>query len=218
MSRDTKLFERTAPSTYCVRSPYRKDPADAEAILASAREKIRVFKSGFAEGGEADDVVEADDVEKDDDSESDAAEDPEVIDLGIELTPSKGVDPPYDLNHCGPKDCSDGAIRDLCTVVNNTPNGLGSDSESFKVLHDNGFSVDESNNACESCQLGTNADLEDTDIDESCPGDPWVQGLMEGEYSSLSIEERLNALVSLIGVATEGKSVRVVLEVIFLEI
>ncbi|KAJ8432424.1 hypothetical protein Cgig2_016054 [Carnegiea gigantea] len=210
LSRDTKLFERTAPSTYCVRSPYRKDPTDAEAILAAAREKIRVFKSGFAEGGEADDVVEADDVEKDDDSESDTAEDPEVDDLGIELTPSEDVDRPYDLNHCGPKDCSDGAIRDLCTVV--IPNGLGSDTESFKELHDNGFSVDESNNASESCQLGTNADLEDTDIDESCPGDPWVQGLMEGEYSSLSIEERLNGLVSLIGVATEGKSVRVVLE------
>ena len=36
--------------------------------------------------------------------------------------------------------------------------------------------------------------------------------LMEGEYSDLSIEERLNALVCLIGVANEGNTIRVVLE------
>jgi len=181
-------------------------------------EKIHVFKSGFAEGGEADDGVEADDVEKDGDSESDTAEGPEVDDLGTELTPNKDVDPPYDLNHCGPKECSDNGVRNLCTGVDNTPNGLGNDGESFKKLNDNGFSVDESNTSSEGCQGGANTNHEDTDIDESCPGAPWVQGLMEGEYSSLSIEERLNALVSLIGVATEGNSVRVVLEVIFLEI
>jgi hypothetical protein len=35
---------------------------------------------------------------------------------------------------------------------------------------------------------------------------------MEGEYSDLSFEERLNALVSLIGVANEGNTIRVVLE------
>jgi hypothetical protein len=35
---------------------------------------------------------------------------------------------------------------------------------------------------------------------------------MEGEYFDLSVEERLNALVSLIGVANEGNTIRVVLE------
>ena len=45
LSRDTKLFERTAPSTYCVKSPYRKDPADSEAVLSAAREKIRAFQN-----------------------------------------------------------------------------------------------------------------------------------------------------------------------------
>ena len=36
--------------------------------------------------------------------------------------------------------------------------------------------------------------------------------LMEGEYSDLSVEEHLNALVCLIGVANEGNTIRVVLE------
>jgi hypothetical protein len=35
---------------------------------------------------------------------------------------------------------------------------------------------------------------------------------MEGEYFDLSVEERLNALVSLIGVENEGNTIRVVLE------
>lgn len=55
---------------------------------------------------------------------------------------------------------------------------------------------------------------EDTVIDESQSGEPWVQGLVEGEYSDLSVEERLNALVALIGVANEGNSIRLVLEVL----
>ena len=53
------------------------------------------------------------------------------------------------------------------------------------------------------------------EIDESKPGESWVLGLAEGEYSDLSVEERLNALVVLVGVANEGNSIRVVLEVNF---
>jgi hypothetical protein len=33
LPRDIKLFEQTAPSTYCVKSPCRKDPTDSEAVL-----------------------------------------------------------------------------------------------------------------------------------------------------------------------------------------
>ncbi|KAE9460106.1 hypothetical protein C3L33_07980, partial [Rhododendron williamsianum] len=36
----------------------------------------------------------------------------------------------------------------------------------------------------------------DTEIDESKSGQPWVLGLTEGEYSDLSVEERLRALVA----------------------
>lgn len=54
---------------------------------------------------------------------------------------------------------------------------------------------------------------EDSVVDDSNSGEPWVQGLMEGEYSDLSVEERLDALVALIAVANEGHSIRVVLEV-----
>jgi hypothetical protein len=54
----------------------------------------------------------------------------------------------------------------------------------------------------------------DTDIDESHVGEPWVQGLMEGEYSDLSVEERLNALVALVEAVNEGNTIRMALEVI----
>lgn len=168
MSRDTKLFERTAPSTYCLKSPYRKDPADGEAIINAAREKIHKFKNGYFDGEEAFDA-ERDDPEKDDDSESDIPEDPEVDDIGI--------------GNSG--------------VKSETP-------EDMKV----DFSVDQSN-------IVTADPVDDTVVDESISGEAWVQGLMEGEYSDLSIEERLNALVALIAFTNEGNSICVVLEVPF---
>ncbi|KAK9664237.1 hypothetical protein RND81_14G027900 [Saponaria officinalis] len=221
LSRDTKLFERTAPSTYCVRSPYRKDPADAEAIMSAAREKIRVFKSEFVDGVDADvDGVEADEVEKEEDSESDNAEDPEDDDLATELTLNKDVASMYDVNRCQAKICSnDGDLNMYSIKAANISNGLGNARdglpfahlEDFKDLNDNGCSVEEAIDGSQICQEGTN-DHEDTDIDESFPGEAWVQGLMEGEYTFLSVEERLTALAALIDVANEGNSIRVVLE------
>ncbi|KAL8267692.1 hypothetical protein R6Q59_001490 [Mikania micrantha] len=169
LSRDTKLFERTAPSTYCLKSPYRKDPADSDAIINAAREKIHIFKNGYFDGEEAFDP-ERDDAEKDDDSESDVPDDPEVDDISI--------------GNLGVK-----------------PETLGA----MKV----DFSVDQSS-IVDRTQKG--ALDEDNVVDESVSGEPWVQGLMEGEYSDLSIEERLNALVALIAAANEGNSIRIVLE------
>lgn len=46
------------------------------------------------------------------------------------------------------------------------------------------------------------------EIDESHPGEVWLLGLMEGEYSDLSIEEKLNALVALIDLLSSGSSIR----------
>ncbi|GAB4824907.1 hypothetical protein Ancab_007779 [Ancistrocladus abbreviatus] len=215
LSRDTKLFERVAPSTYCVRPPYRKDPADSEAILFAAREKIRLFKSGFVDG------VEADDVEKDDDSESDTAEDPEVDDLGTVLTANKDVDPPLAVNGSEMKVCVGngmGIVHDA--ALQSTLNGLGNDGDAlslmdsidYKEMKTVGASIERSVGFGGICDEITDIDQEDADIDESCPGEPWVQGLIEGDYSDLSVEERLNALVALIGIAIEGNSIRIVLE------
>ncbi|KAJ7958982.1 Homeobox-DDT domain protein RLT3 [Quillaja saponaria] len=47
-----------------------------------------------------------------------------------------------------------------------------------------------------------------TEIDESHPGEVWLLGLMEGEYSDLSIEEKLNALVALTDLLSAGTSIR----------
>lgn len=51
-----------------------------------------------------------------------------------------------------------------------------------------------------------------TEIDESHPGEAWLLGLMESEYSDLSIEEKLNALVALTDLLSFGSSIRMKVE------
>ncbi|KAL6644463.1 hypothetical protein ACP70R_016071 [Stipagrostis hirtigluma subsp. patula] len=46
-----------------------------------------------------------------------------------------------------------------------------------------------------------------SEIDESYPGERWLLGLMEGDYSDLSIDEKLDCLVSLIDVVSGADSV-----------
>ncbi|CAK7322695.1 unnamed protein product [Dovyalis caffra] len=209
LSRDSKLFERTAPSTYCVRPTYRKDVADAEAILSAARERIRIFKSGIVDGEDADDA------ERDEESESDLAEDPEIDDLGTELNSKKEAHDSPEANEFNGKTLLENGKES--GVVLKTPQvSLENVSAGLTSLHSEGnndvkgpaSSIDQSVDVAE---IRTTPE-QDVDIDESNPGEPWVQGLVEGEYSDLSVEERLSALVALIGVAIEGNSIRLVLE------
>lgn len=207
MTRDTKLFERIAPSTYCVRPAFRKDPADAEAILSAARKKIRIFENGFLA------AEDADDVERDDDSDCVVDEDPEVEDLATPSTANKIVDH-YDEAHA----CSGTGKDNICNdVALNVPNEVDNDFSSLSVNGSKDAScpsttahyvAGEDFGAC-------NLNQENVEIDESKPGESWIQGLSEGDYSHLSVEERLNALVALIGLANEGNSIRAVLEVNF---
>ncbi|WOL01008.1 homeobox-DDT domain protein RLT3 [Canna indica] len=56
----------------------------------------------------------------------------------------------------------------------------------------------------------TSQDLtEYMEIDESYSGEAWMQGLMEGEYINLSIEEKLDALVALIDVVGACSGLRI---------
>lgn len=179
MSRDTQLFERTAPSTYCVRTPYRKDPADAEAILSEAREKIQVFRKGYLEGEDADDV------ERDEDSESDVAEDLEA-DLSLKADSLKAEK------------------ENLIDTIEQNGKEISVDEAKFNVRSaDKSIGVDEIQKEAEDGSV----------LDESNCGELWVHALTEGEYSDLSVDERLNALVALIDVANEGNSIRIALEV-----
>ncbi|KAH0719307.1 hypothetical protein KY285_015338 [Solanum tuberosum] len=163
LSRDPILFERIAPSTYNVRLAFRKDPADADAIISAAKEKIQRYANGFLSGQNAEDE------ERDDDSEGegDVVEGPEVDDLGTS----------YGAN----KNNEQSSLLDSCLV--------------------NGKSI-----------AGSSPSQDCSEIDETKAGEPWVQGLAEGEYSDLCVEERLSALVALIGIANEGNSIRAILE------
>ncbi|XP_022847573.1 homeobox-DDT domain protein RLT1-like, partial [Olea europaea var. sylvestris] len=176
LSRDPILFERIAPSTYCVRPAFRKDPADAESILAAAREKIQRYANGFLAGQNVDEE------ERDDDSDSDVAE-------GAE---GDGLATPFDAdknNECNEVVSISGSGKDNHPDAAALRNGIGS-----------------------VCNGVDDPDQVGMEIDESRSGQSWVLGLTEGEYSNLSVEERLNALVSLIGIANEGNSIRVILE------
>ncbi|XP_060192893.1 homeobox-DDT domain protein RLT1 [Lycium barbarum] len=179
LSRDPILFERIAPSTYNVRLAFRKDPADADAIISAAKEKIQRYANGFLSGQNAEDE------ERDDDSEGegDVAEGPEVDDLGT----------PYGVN----KNREQCRVLDACLV-----NGKSKTSD--EVAQQIGVDVVGIE--------GSNPSQECSEIDESKAGEPWVQGLTEGEYSDLCVEERLSALVALIGIANEGNSIRAILE------
>ncbi|XWS19639.1 hypothetical protein CRYUN_Cryun31cG0032900 [Craigia yunnanensis] len=210
LTRDTKLFERIAPSTYCVRPAYRKDPADAESILAAARKKIRQFENGFL-GGEDVDEVERDEVERDEDSLCDVDEDPEVDDIATPSNANKDAEYPKDeVNTCSGSEKVHASTEDALNV----PSEFDKDFTSFpsNTMKDaNGPSNTGQYVAGE--EIGTgNPDQKNIEIDESKSGESWIQGLSEGEYSHLSVEERLNALVALIGIANEGNSIRAVLE------
>ncbi|KAL2588959.1 hypothetical protein AAZV13_13G202000 [Glycine max] len=95
LTRDTKLFERIAPSTYCVRDAFRKNPADADSILSEARKKIQIFENGFLAGEDADDV------EREEESESDEVdEDPEDDDLVNPSSANQNSEQYEDTNIC----------------------------------------------------------------------------------------------------------------------
>lgn len=80
LSRDPILFERIAPSTYCVRPAYRKDPATADEVISLAKEKIQSFTNGFLAG------VNVEDVEKEEDYECEVAEGTEIDEFGTAVT------------------------------------------------------------------------------------------------------------------------------------
>ncbi|CAA2960415.1 homeobox-DDT domain RLT2-like [Olea europaea subsp. europaea] len=215
LSRDIKLFERTAPSTYCLRSPYRKDPADTEVILSSAREKIQLFQNKYVDGIGADDV-EKEDADRDQESESDILDDPDVDDLDTELKlkgnlHSKDTDQFEVENFCGYG--KDNSCREL---IEDSPKNLKQNSPSmqslgFRDIKSRGTSSDQIVDVIGIHSQTTNPG-QDTLIDECSYGEPWVQGLALGEYASLSVEERLDALVALIGVVNEGNAIRSTLE------
>ncbi|KAJ8484020.1 hypothetical protein OPV22_016505 [Ensete ventricosum] len=216
LSRDTKLFERTAPSTYCVRSPYRKDPADADTVLSAAREKIQVFLSALSDSEEAEkDTEDVDEAERDEDSEGDAADDPEVDDACVDAKLDKNDPFASELKDsrtltlsCKEEGGENGVIA--CTNYGNVEKGPKMPLEKSKTVSTSGVSHLPDGNS--SYIEASNLAMEDTEIDESNFGEPWVQGLSEGDYSELSVEERLHALIALVGVAVEGNSIRIVLE------
>ncbi|XP_018432583.1 homeobox-DDT domain protein RLT1 isoform X2 [Raphanus sativus] len=200
LTRDVKLFERIAPSTYCVRAPYVKDPADGEAILAEARKKIRAFENGLA-GPE-----DVNDLEKDEDFECDIDEDPEVDELAALPSASKNAD----LGEANGLPGKGGEIMfsDVKTdVKSEVEKGVSSPpTSSMKSIVPQCHSEQRKDTALYSVD-NTNAVVGDSN-----QGQSWVLGLSEGDYCHLSVKERLEALVVLVGIANEGNSIRASLE------
>ncbi|CAI9089315.1 OLC1v1023873C1 [Oldenlandia corymbosa var. corymbosa] len=215
LSRDTKLFERTAPSTYCVRAPFRKDPADAEAILAAARDKIQAYKNEFLE------TEEPDDADRYEESESDAPDDPDVDDLDNELKLDEDAPHSWEPSSCEGMHSSADRKELHNDFMKVTPTNCASPDRSLNVVDQSeelklkgaGASADQSAAVIAVAESHVAvSNQEEIVIDESYLGEIWVLGLTEGDYCDLSVEERLDALVALVGIANEGNSIRVVLE------
>jgi hypothetical protein len=228
LSRDTVLFERTAPSTYCVRSQFRKDSEDAEEILSAARERIRLFRSGLVDGEEADkdgdeadreeyesegpdvdDVEEIEEEELDEDGIPDSAEKKAVVkteDVKVESDLKE-----FKQNIRSDPEISEGADNggSKSNEVTVPANKEGEDDEDDEEEEEHDLVKDDG--LQEDHKAGIQLE-EETEIDESQVGEPWVQGLVEGEYADLSVEERLNALVALVTVVNEGNAIRIALE------
>ncbi|XP_062217174.1 homeobox-DDT domain protein RLT2-like isoform X4 [Phragmites australis] len=225
LSRDTKLFERTAPSTYCVKSPYRKEPADSEAVLSAAREKLRAFQNVLSDS-EAE--KEVDDAERDEDSECDDPDGDDVntevgddkddvnTEVGDDKDPLLAVDAqdgvPTTTTVDGIKTEADSVGNALNTPSCFTKSAKGAPLSSLGNSNTAGTSSDSPLGASSDYHEVIPGDSEDTQIDESNQVESWIQALAEGDYCDLSVDERLNALVALVGVATEGNSIRAVLE------
>ncbi|KAG6478732.1 hypothetical protein ZIOFF_062176 [Zingiber officinale] len=156
-----------------------------------------------------------DDAESDEDTE-DADDDPEVDDAGMDPTlgkndlfGSKLKDPRMytSLGKGKGGDTEDTLLITFGNVEKVPPNPC---SDNLKTVGISGAA--EHTDASLKYHESANPDMEDTEIHESNFGEPWVQGLSEGDYCELSVQERLNALVSLIGIAIDGNSIRAVLE------
>lgn len=197
LTRDAKLFERIAPCTYCVRAPYVKDPADGEAILAEARKKIRAFENGLT-GPE-----DLNDLERDEDFECDVDEEPEVDDLVTLASASNGNDLGV-ANGLSGKGGDDMSCDVKADVNNEAEKEFSPPPSSIKSIVPQYHSKD----SAVSCVDDTNAVVEDSN-----QGQSWIQGLTEGDYCHLSVEERLEALVALVSIVNEGNSLRASLEV-----
>ena len=178
-----------------------KDPADGDAILAEARKKIKAFENGLT-GPE-----DLNDLERDEDFECDIDEDPEVDDLAALPSASKNADlgEANGLSEKGGEMMFSDVKADVKSEVEK---GVSSPpTSSMKTIVPQCHN-EQGKDIAVSCVDNKNAVVEDIK-----QGRSWVLGLTEGDYSHLSVEERLEALVALVGIANEGNSIRASLEV-----
>ncbi|KAL5196616.1 hypothetical protein ABZP36_000128 [Zizania latifolia] len=83
--------------------------------------------------------------------------------------------------------------------------GASSSADESDGSHETGFSLHE-HRIVRGKQSHENVN-KCSEIDESCSGERWLLGLMEGEYSDLSIDEKLDCLVALMDVVSGAGSV-----------
>ncbi|KAG2318889.1 hypothetical protein Bca4012_054861 [Brassica carinata] len=127
------------------------------------------------------------DLERDEDFECDVDEDPEVDDLATLASASNGTDLGV-ANGLSVK----GEDAMFCDVK----------AEAKSIVPQ--YHCKDSAVSC----VDDNSDV----VEDSNQGQSWIQGLTEGDYCHLSVEERLEALVALVSIVNEGNSLRASLE------
>ncbi|XP_024520101.1 homeobox-DDT domain protein RLT1 isoform X3 [Selaginella moellendorffii] len=223
LSRDTKLFERVAPSTYCVRLVFRKSPEEAEAVLQAAREKIRQCESRLSDAEpeplEEDIIEEAEEREEEEECDEQDIEETEEREVKNEtatttISTIETTVTTTTTNDNSPS--SSGKVILRLKVGKLTPSSdapaveSGQKEECVKAEPERLHSSLDMN--VESVEVMAQESSDGMEIDESQVGEVWVQGLMEGEYTDLSVEERLCGLVALVDAVNQGSTVRSAIE------
>ncbi|KAK9225155.1 hypothetical protein WN943_010196 [Citrus x changshan-huyou] len=164
-----------------------------------ARERIRVFKSGFVDGEEADDAER--DEERDEDSDSDVPEVPDVYDMDTDLNSKEETHESLEANSCGAKTPLGNREADIKGIespqgdLGNSGRGLSSkNSEDFDEIKGTRALTD----YCEDAAGISNAATPDqthTDINESHPGKPWerseaANALMKQMWAEAQLDKR----------------------------
>ncbi|XP_024517144.1 homeobox-DDT domain protein RLT1 isoform X2 [Selaginella moellendorffii] len=237
LSRDTYLFERVAPSTYCVRSPFRRDPDDAEDVLQAALERTYLYQTRQLDPEKADeDVEDAEEESEGEEHEVEEAEhESEHMDAEVERAEqhqqhedarehdeSGHASESYETPRRGKVILRLKTGKPQDSAGEATATAAAGTAESFETETPAAVAAvaalaDSKDDAVRHLRPPPDAlrkvdNDDEMEIDESQVGEPWVQGLMEGEFADLSIEERLNALVALVDVLNEGNTIRSVLE------
>ncbi|PKU86172.1 homeobox-DDT domain protein RLT2 isoform X2 [Dendrobium catenatum] len=209
LAKDAELFERVGSITYRVKPCFGKDPSIVEKILNGATKSIQLYgTSHFAVKLSDRNFEDLGLADRDEDFGDSFDEHP----LGGKFTSESSCD----LNSTKVSTSLNKSTQylhpDEPGLINETgfENVDGVSLLFLESAEDENFLSMQNDEFFESIHEVSSASGDVKNSEQF--SESWVQELIEGEYSSLSTEERLKVLVALVGVVVEGNSFHIFIE------